>query len=388
MSLIILKNRLGFVVYDTEDRWSVHSIFESLNSRGLAVDWLDKAKSVLMGVAFEKSELSRVDHLIDELHDLWSKIYEKLALVPKDGEDILRFATTFYTQQVVTKALSAEDSIAHLRRYCDTAGKTITASQWLRDVAEKMVELRADLTRYPITKISQARVLAISIMMANQLKDAEKLSALAQLERVTFRIYGLYNHDSRRKQNEYIKLATRIRHKEDGFSTHTEIMEKLRLLGKEYPIEEAVCVYFKEENYEQAEDCRYLLWRYEEHLAEKEKSSVNVEVKKQIWNERSASETLEHILPQSFEKCVGWKMFEEAKARKIVDKLGNLILLPPRVNSEVSNKVFSEKVRTYKKVLLRSVYELTKLDVWTPKAFEARQKKLKEFVCENFGDLS
>jgi hypothetical protein len=40
-------HRLGFVAYDTEDPRVVYSLFEVLNSRGLAVDWLDKTKSVL-----------------------------------------------------------------------------------------------------------------------------------------------------------------------------------------------------------------------------------------------------------------------------------------------------------------------------------------------------
>jgi uncharacterized protein with ParB-like and HNH nuclease domain len=43
MSLLrLVQNRLGFVIYDTEETRTVYSIFEALNSRGLAVDWLDK----------------------------------------------------------------------------------------------------------------------------------------------------------------------------------------------------------------------------------------------------------------------------------------------------------------------------------------------------------
>lgn len=383
----LLKNRLGFVVYDTEDKWSVHSIFESLNSRGLAVDWIDKAKSVLMGVAFEKAEPRRVDHLVDELHLLWSKIYENLVRVPRDGEDILRIAATFFTMGVVAKTLSSEDSIARLREFCDSADKTLTASLWLKDVADKMMELRSDLTRHPIAAISQARVLAISIMMAADLTDAERGSALEQLERVTFRIYGLYNHDARKKQNDYIRLATRIRHRESGYETYAEIMDKLRQLGAGYPVDKAVEAYLKEPNYEHPEDCRYLLWRYEEYLAEERKALVNVEMKKQIWSERSAQQTLEHILPQGFDKTLGWKIFDDAKARKIMDRLGNLILLPPHLNREGSNKAFSDKVPTYKKVLLHSMRELTCLDIWNVRSFEARQKRLKAFICLKFGDL-
>jgi len=43
----LVLHRLGFVVYDTEDSRVVYTVFEVLNSRGLAVDWLDKAKAFL-----------------------------------------------------------------------------------------------------------------------------------------------------------------------------------------------------------------------------------------------------------------------------------------------------------------------------------------------------
>ena len=69
--LRLIQNRLGFVIFDTEDSRIVYSIFEVLNSRGLAVDWLDKCKSVLMGRAFDlaKSE-SAADAAIGALQKL------------------------------------------------------------------------------------------------------------------------------------------------------------------------------------------------------------------------------------------------------------------------------------------------------------------------------
>ena len=41
--LLLLRNRLGFVVYDTEDRKMVYSVFEVLNSRGTPVSCLRSA---------------------------------------------------------------------------------------------------------------------------------------------------------------------------------------------------------------------------------------------------------------------------------------------------------------------------------------------------------
>ncbi|MBI3646441.1 MAG: DUF262 domain-containing protein [Acidobacteriales bacterium] len=72
--LRLLRNRLGFVVYDTDDNKIVYSVFEVLNSRGLDVDWLDKSKSALMGRAFELAKSADAGAAkIDELHKLWEK---------------------------------------------------------------------------------------------------------------------------------------------------------------------------------------------------------------------------------------------------------------------------------------------------------------------------
>ena len=60
--LRILRNRLGFIFYVLDDEGSVYTVFEVLNSRGLEVDWLDKSKSMLMGIAFEKFK-GREQHL-------------------------------------------------------------------------------------------------------------------------------------------------------------------------------------------------------------------------------------------------------------------------------------------------------------------------------------
>lgn len=84
--LRLIKNRLGFVVYDTEDKRSVYTVFEVLNSRGLDVDWLDKCKSALMGRAFETATTEPAQAAaIKELEAKWGNIYQRLAMFPCPG---------------------------------------------------------------------------------------------------------------------------------------------------------------------------------------------------------------------------------------------------------------------------------------------------------------
>ncbi|WP_282434004.1 hypothetical protein [Desulfosporosinus lacus] len=39
------------------DESTVYTVFEVLNSRGLEVDWIDKCKSMLMGIDFERFKI-------------------------------------------------------------------------------------------------------------------------------------------------------------------------------------------------------------------------------------------------------------------------------------------------------------------------------------------
>src|SRR5206468_31660 len=67
--LDLFKNNVKFVLFLLEDPGAVYTVFEVLNSRGLNVDWLDKMKSTLMGVAFEKKRklpTGELDHVENE----------------------------------------------------------------------------------------------------------------------------------------------------------------------------------------------------------------------------------------------------------------------------------------------------------------------------------
>ncbi len=198
--LRLLRNRLGFVVYDTDDNKIVYSVFEVLNSRGLAVDWLDKTKSVLMGQAYELSKTAQAGAAkIEELHALWGKLYERLALKPVPGQEVLRAAATIRFGPEAGKPVRADVALEEFRGYCTDPEKTVTASQWLYDTADNLVELRRNRYWEPVVGILQARVLAVALMLTDSLSDKERTKVLDQWERVTFRIYGLFGRDARSK---------------------------------------------------------------------------------------------------------------------------------------------------------------------------------------------
>jgi hypothetical protein len=169
----LLLHRLGFVVYDTEDSRVVYTVFEVLNSRGLAVDWLDKTKSVLMGRAYELStSTAAAEAEIQGLQGIWSQIYREIAKESVPGDEILRVTATLYYGPGAGKPRSSDDSLELLRKECDEFQKPRHVSERLLDVARKLVSLQSNVYLGPVTEILHARLLAVAIMSARLLQKS------------------------------------------------------------------------------------------------------------------------------------------------------------------------------------------------------------------------
>lgn len=127
--LKLVKNRLDFIFYVLDDEGAVHTTFEVLNSRDLEVDWLDKCKSMLMGIAFEKLEDASQEY-IAELRDYWSKIYRTIGLKRIQGQEILRFAATLEDINGGSKVSGAENAIDFFRARCENDLKNVIDVSW------------------------------------------------------------------------------------------------------------------------------------------------------------------------------------------------------------------------------------------------------------------
>jgi len=380
--LKILKNRLDFIFYIIEDQATVYTTFEVLNSRGLEVDWLDKCKSMLMGIAYEKFSSAVRDEHINELHEKWKKIYRIIGIREIPGHEILRFTGTFKFPELQSKILSAEKSIIFLRDYClKNHTKILDITQYFIDVAENLEKLYRNPRLKSVTDIVHARLLALAILLNVNLKDDEKNELLEVWEKVTFRIFGLFQKDSRTKVGEYTRLSQEII---KGKSDKIIFLNKINKLGKEFSIDDAI---HQLENINDAydyfdKDLIYLFYRYEEYLAKKDGAEISKETWEQIW-QSTLTDTIEHILPQK--PGVVWKKQFGKKYNKFSNKLGNMIILPPKINSKASNKSFNEKLKIYRvNNNLRLINKILSYSNWNQKAIKDREKILHEWIKETW----
>lgn len=372
----IVKNRLDFIFYVLKDRSSVYTIFEVLNSRGLAVDWLDKCKSMLMGVAYENLPVEAQAEQIQEIHSLWARIYRIIGLKTVPGDEILRFAATLRHPNLQSKILTSEKSMQFFREYCEQDPKRVLeTTNYFVNIATKLKEIHTNKRIAAVTRIAHTRLLALSIMNCNSIYEEEVEKVLSVWEKVTFRIFGMCGRDSRTKVGDYTRLAYNIT---SGMLTYKDITDDIELIGREYPISRAIRELKDTDCYNGWEDyLRYFMFRYEEYLAKQAGSEISMEIWSQIWDELP-SLSIEHIHPQTItDEWKGKFGTKKEFLERQVNRLGNLILLPPKVNTRASNRPFPIKKEIYQKYgMLRHIHELLELEEWNKEEMEKREDTL------------
>ena len=147
-------------------------------------------------------------------------------------------------------------------------------------------------------------------------------------------------------------------------------------LGVDYEIDDVVDGRDWDECYNGwTEELRYLLFRYDEHLAKEAGEQINSAQWNKIWM-IDASKSIEHIAPQSSEK-------------RYIHHLGNLTMLPPGVNSSLKDKAPAKKADKYVECGLKETATVGKAiqgrSGWTEQDVHQRAERLQEFIRQEWG---
>lgn len=369
----LLKNRLFFLLHEIEDEKSVYTVFEVLNSRGLSVAWLDRLKNILMGNAFELEGANRKG-VITDLHSVWRDIYAIVGLRQRMNTEVLRFAATLRAETTPNRPLSEKDSVDTLRAMSRTGKQIRDTANWLYRVTQACDIVQSNNRLNAVTDISQARLLATAIHLRDDIDGKQRTALLSRWEKVTFRIYGMLNNDARKRVGEYVRLAWRIVNEN---LTVREIDKGIAEIGEEFPISDAVAKLRGGNCYEGWEsELRYFMFRYEEHLAKKQKLNFRNEQWEKIWMV-SPSDSIEHI----------WAKSKAPKKSK--HRLGNLILLPPNLNKSLQDDAPQDKVDNYRKTGLLIAIEVADVidrQGWKARSIEERENELLEWAATEWAD--
>ena len=364
------KNRISFILHEISDEKLVYTVFEVLNSRGMEVAWLDRLKSILMGKAFELKNANRTG-LIKDLHTIWRDIYVQIGLKQGLNTEALRFAATLYQSDTPHRPLSERDAVDQLRTNALDAASIRKVSNWLLKVTKACDKVISNRRQNAVTRISQARLLAVAIHLRQDIRKTDRLELLARWEKVSFRIYGMCGYDARTQVGNYIRLAWSIVH---GNISVKEIHSEIKLIGNDFPIDSAVDALRNSNCYEGWQDeLRYLMFRYEEYLSKKEGNNFKNEQWERIW-EASPSRSIEHIIPQS------------TASDGIKHALGNLMILPPNLNSKLQDKPPSKKLKSYRETGLLAAIEVASVPRWSKKAVRMREETILQWATKEWAD--
>ena len=369
----LLKNRLFFLLHEIEDEQMVYTVFEVLNSRGLDVSWLDRLKSILMGAAFELKNVN-LDGLVKEMHTVWRSIYSVIGLHQGQSTEVLRFAATLHVTETPNRPLGERDAVEELRRATGTAKKIRDVAAWLLRVTKALDTVTGSTRLNAVTRVSQARLLATAIHLREDITPKQRKQLLSRWEKVSFRIYGLLRKDARTGVGNYVRLAWQVANKKLSVDA---IDKALVEIGEEFPIKEAVDLLRNADCYDGWEaELRYFMFRYEEHLTRKEKLNFRNEQWEKIWMV-SPSESIEHIWAKS------------KAPDKYRHRLGNLVLLPPKLNSTLQDKPAKNKAAHYRKtglLIAGEVADVIDAYRWKSSSIEERKERLIEWAAKEWAD--
>jgi hypothetical protein len=377
----IIKNRLSVIFHEIEDEALVYTVFEVLNSRGLDVTWFDKLKSLLMAIVFEHGDKGSRAGTVAELHNLWTEIYRTIGLKWQNlNRETVRFAGTLRVSKSPNRPLGEEDAVQILSASCDDEPKKVVdCTKWLLRVTQAEARILGDYRLSAATQIVQARLAAIAILL-RKFPESEERKILKVWENVTFRIYGLGRRDSRTKVGDYVRLAWRVANEK---LSSEAIIDELKAIGQEFPIDTVLEGLKNTDCYQGwTEQLRYFFFRHEEHLADEAGQVLNDTQWNRIWADEP-SKSVEHIYAQS-------KGSQDPKTKGIfVHRLGNLMMLPPGVNSKLQDDSPKDKAVTYNSCGLLGAIEVgksIKAEKWDRTAVEKREKRLIKWAATEWQD--
>ena len=369
-----IRHKLSVIYHELDDEGTVYRVFEVLNSRGLDVRWIDKTKSQLMASIYEFVDKNSQADGLHEMQNIWKDIYRRLGLEDNLGDEAMRFAGTWSEKTRPNRVLGEQEaSAALLVAAGDRLATIVKAAKWLKRVVAKVVDLHNDRRRAAVTRIGQARFLAIAIKLRG-FDDQTERTLLGAWERATFRIFTLAGKDSRSKVGEYVRLGYDVLNSE---LTPEQILAGIADLADGFDIDDLIGENTWDEWYgSYNEEIRYLLFRYEEHLARESGVKINESQWAKVWATDPAR-SIEHIMPQSSDKSY-------------IHGLGNLTMLPPNVNSSLRDKPPKDKAARYLECGMQATMDVGRAiqsgTKWNEGAVKARAKLIEKFVRAEWGD--
>lgn len=368
----MMSQRTYLVVVSTKDLDSAYRIFSVMNARGLDLTPADIFKSTVIGKigdgpAYSKKWESAEETLgSDDFTELFRDLRTVISGVRARQELLQEFPKQVldaYTEN--GRATEFVDDV--LLPYGKAFERTIAADF---GPGEEWEPVNQWLERLAMVDNKDWRPSALWALKEHA-DDAVYLDAfLCKLERLAAHFLLRQTYTTPRLAR-YLRLLEELKDGEGLDAPSFELSDEERRLALD-----ALCgdIYRM-----QPRRARYVLLRLDELLAQKPGVTYNHKII-----------SIEHVLPQNPKPGSQWRDdFTDQQRVELTHKLGNLVLLNHRKNSQANNYEFTTKRNKYfgtsgGSAVFALTTQVIKHSTWTPQVIQQRQDELTALLAEDW----
>ena len=349
-----IEHRLHFIFFVLHDDLEVAKVFETINNRGKPLSQMDLVKNHLIYLASAKG------WKLPDVNEVWRRINHLSAstqFVDGDVDTVLRAVVTAQFKPGRRKGGESDYAVVLRNLGVDTADyETFKTFLWFLESSFRThAEMRLANNSDPKTPVTRALTFlnhhdvvsgVLPLIFARQFrredKDAstQKAQVLESIEIANFRLYGLPGA-SARSDSHNVTLHRLAHDYFCGSKSDDDVVADLKALVTKAQ-KDGIAEIVKHLTLDDGENydyyswpwLRYFLARFEEHLLDSQSFDFS-RLRLRVGQGMRTNDplTIEHIWPQNADK----KMVAENKDGQQIRRLGNLMLLPHRLNVQLGN---------------------------------------------------
>lgn len=410
-------NGLKFNFYEIDEELDIYVTFETMNNRGKPLSKLELLKNRLIYLTTLLEEDDNIKgKLRKDINEVWKTIYEYLGKNIESTLDddyflknhwIMYFKYDrkqsnafsnfllneyFTAKRVLTKDKDNKIGYLEIEEYISSLSKSIKAWYYMHNPENLNKD---DETKELFNKFNRLGWGAFEpLLLAYMIKehDEQKLKELLKIsENFIFLVFAISRRQSYTQNNNFYRMASSLYYdKMDIDGVIGEIDNLIYYETEEtwygwYDIDRFLD-YIKEQfkkdsGFYSWNGLKYFLYEYELYLQEKNNESIKV-----TWETVKKQNSIEHIYPQEASKEYWSEKFNgysKKQKSKLLNSLGNLLLLSQSKNSKLQNNGFELKKEKYK-LGSHSEIEVAGNSDWLPEKILERGIKLLEFMEERW----
>ena len=365
----IIGNNLLFIQITVEDELNAYTVFETLNSRGVALTSTDLLKNYLFSLVAK----SPTD--LEQVKSQWKKIIEVIGL-----ENFPIFLRDYLNGRM--KLISKEYLFKAIKQLVKTDENVFTLLDNLEESAyiymalgnpnddfwkgeKELIEVISALKLFGVTQ--NKPLLMVSYNKLENINEFKKL--VKSIVKISYRYHVIGKLQTNEMEKVFNKASINVNNSDN--STVSQIVSSIKDL---YVTDESFKNYFELKSFNTNNNTNKKLARYTLYKIEGQVPNGNK------YDYLTDSGTIEHILPENLTEQ--WEeFFSEDEHIRNLYKIGNLTLLEPNKNNkEAANHTINIKEPIFK----TSKYAITNtisVSEWNTNAIKQRQADLGKIAC-------